>query len=211
MTYDDLPARERAPERLMTEPITARLVRALTECALDDSARIRDAAQQMLVSTATWGLALWEDAYGLDTDESRPLDVRRSSVAARIRGTGIPTVERIKEIVSVLTGSNVEVTEDYGNYTVRIKATVGIDSPPDLGAIYAALAPIIPAHLAWSYTITLRAETIHRLYTGFAVRTGRHISVSCEIPAELDVTYMTDETGNLLADEAGNRIIDEEE
>ena len=211
MTYDELPARERAPERLMAEPITARLVRILTECALDDSARIRDAAQQMLVSTATWGLALWEDAYGLDTDESRPLDVRRNSVVARIRGTGTPTVQRIKEIVSVLTGSDVEVMEDYGNYTVLIKAAVGIGSPPDLGAIHDALAPIIPVHLVWSCTIILRAETAHRLYTGISVRIGRRTSVNCEIPPELDVTYVTDEDGNLLTDEAGNRIINEED
>ena len=49
------------------------------------------------------------------------------------------------------------------------------------------------------------------IYVGFAIRMGRVIAVECEIPAELDVTYLTDEASNLLADEAGNRIIDEEE
>lgn len=49
-----------------------------------------------------------------------------------------------------------------------------------------------------------------KIYTGFAVRVGRIVSVGCEIPAALDVTYITDEAGNLLADETGNRIIDEE-
>lgn len=48
------------------------------------------------------------------------------------------------------------------------------------------------------------------IYTGFAVRLGHVIMVSCAIPPALDVTYLVDETGNLLADEAGNRIIDEE-
>lgn len=57
-----------------------------------------------------------------------------------------------------------------------------------------------------SITINLSAE--HRLYTGFAVRIGRHVTVDCEIPTALDVIYMTDENGDILADENGNRIID---
>lgn len=57
-------------------------------------------------------------------------------------------------------------------------------------------------------SIVLGCSDEHRLYTGFAVRMGRHTTVSCEIPADLDVTYVTDEAGDLLADEAGNRIID---
>ena len=60
-------------------------------------------------------------------------------------------------------------------------------------------------------SISVQMSSEHRLYTGFAVRVGRIVSVGCEIPAALDVTYLTDETGSLLADEAGNRIIDEEE
>lgn len=48
-----------------------------------------------------------------------------------------------------------------------------------------------------------------RIYTGFAVRVGRNATVGCEIPAELDVIYLTDETDSLLADENGNRIIDD--
>lgn len=63
---------------------------------------------------------------------------------------------------------------------------------------------------SWLDSVTVLQRHEHHLYTGFAVRVGRIVSVGCEIPAALDVTYMTDETGNLLADETGNRIIDEE-
>lgn len=59
-------------------------------------------------------------------------------------------------------------------------------------------------------SVTARISAEHHLYTGFAVRVGRHITVNCEIPAELDVPYLTDESGNLLADENGARLIDEE-
>lgn len=63
---------------------------------------------------------------------------------------------------------------------------------------------------SWLDSVTVLQRHEHHLYTGFAVRVGRIVSVECEIPAALDVTYMTDEAGNLLADETGNRIIDEE-
>lgn len=63
---------------------------------------------------------------------------------------------------------------------------------------------------SWLDSVTVLQRHEHHLYTGFAVRVGRIVSLGCEIPAALDVTYMTDETGNLLADETGNRIIDEE-
>ena len=63
---------------------------------------------------------------------------------------------------------------------------------------------------SWLDSVTVLQRHEHHLYTGFAVRVGRIVSLGCEIPAALDVTYMTDETGNLLADENGNRIIDEE-
>lgn len=63
---------------------------------------------------------------------------------------------------------------------------------------------------SWLDSVTVLQRHEHHLYTGFAVRVGRIVSVGCEIPAALDVTYMTDEAGNLLADENGNRIIDEE-
>lgn len=59
-------------------------------------------------------------------------------------------------------------------------------------------------------SICIQCSAEHRLYTGFSVRIGRHITVGCEIPAELDVTYLTDEDGYLLTDEIGARIIDEE-
>lgn len=62
---------------------------------------------------------------------------------------------------------------------------------------------------SWLDSVTVLQRHEHHLYTGFAVRVGRIVSVGCEIPAALDVTYMTDETGNLLADENGNRIIEE--
>lgn len=161
--------------------------------------------------TATWGLDLWEAAYGLPVDAGYHVEARRSNIIARIIGSGTTTVQRIKDVVSALSGSDVEVVEDYGNYTVHIKSTASIGNAPDVDIIRGALAPIMPAHLAWSYTITLRAESTHLLYSGFAVRVGRRIAVACEIPPELNVNYVTDEDGNLLTDEAGNRIIDEEE
>lgn len=76
-------------------------------------------------------------------------------------------------------------------------------------AILAEMNKIKPARTLFNLSIcTIRTSSMH-LYTGFAIRVGRHITVDCEIPAELNVTtYLTDENGDILIDEAGNYIID---
>lgn len=53
-------------------------------------------------------------------------------------------------------------------------------------------------------------QSKHNLYVGFAVSLGLRMSVTCEIPEDLDVTYLVDENGDTLLDEDDNRLIDEE-
>ena len=67
---------------------------------------------------------------------------------------------------------------------------------------------IKPARTLFNLSICTIRSAQANLYTGFAIRIGRHITVDCEIPEELDVTYLTDEAGNILTDEDGNRLID---
>lgn len=61
---------------------------------------------------------------------------------------------------------------------------------------------------SWLDSVTVLQRHEHHLYTGFAVRVGRNVSVGCEIPAELNVDHLVDEDGNLLIDENGARFID---
>lgn len=167
-----------------------------------------DLLMQLDPNTATWGLAMWESALGLTSDKRDSFPERRAAIVAKIRGIGTTTVTRIKEVVSSFTGTAVDVKEDFGNYSVLIRSTVDIGRVPDLIGIQTALNTIMPAHLVWNIVIALYAQSCIRLYIGFAVRMGRRVTVGCAVPAELDVTYTADENGDILADEAGKRIIE---
>lgn len=70
------------------------------------------------------------------------------------------------------------------------------------------LNKIKPARTLFNLSICTIRSTQANLYTGFAIRIGLHITVDCEIPEKLDVTYLPDEDGNILTDEDGNRLID---
>lgn len=107
----------------------------------------------------------------------------------------------------------VEEWWDYGGKPYHFRLLISQDASTLDAVKYATVLSLVAYYknlrsVLDSVTVLQRHE--HHLYTGFAVRVGRIVSLGCEIPAALDVTYMTDEAGNLLADETGNRIIDEE-
>lgn len=176
-------------------------VAALRECQ-------RDTMEQMIPDTATWGLKYWEQTLGIPVDEIQDITARRSRVRTKLLGAGTVTAVVIRDIAAGYVQGEVYVAEHPREYRVVIRFYGEL--PPSFQLLDRDLSEIMPAHLAWDY-LFVPAPAEHRLYTGFAVRIGRHVSVDCEIPAELDVTYLTDEEGNILTDEAGSRLIDTEE
>lgn len=114
-----------------------------------------DLKSQLNPHTATWGLALWEEAYGLTSDGSLSLDVRRNRVVARIRGMGTTTVEKLKSVVEAFCpGADVTIVEHYGQYLVEISMTLTASGMEDSSGLRDELRLIMPAHLAWGYAIT---------------------------------------------------------
>lgn len=69
------------------------------------------------------------------------------------------------------------------------------------------LNKIKPARTMFNLSIRMEKAEINNLYVGCTMREGKHITIGCEIPPELDVIYLTDENGDLLTDENGARII----
>jgi len=56
--------------------------------------------KQFFVSTATWGLELWEQFLGLPIDKTKPEQFRRERITAKLRGYGTITKEVIKNVAS---------------------------------------------------------------------------------------------------------------
>ena len=130
------------------------------------NADIDDVLAQFFVDTATWGLANWERICGISTDETKPIDQRRSVVKSKLRGIGTVTVGLIESVAESYANGDVEVIEDNANYTIAIKFVGKLGVPPNLDDIKKALRDIIPAHLVVNYVFTY--VTYDQLKTQFA-------------------------------------------
>lgn len=107
---------------------------------------ITDLKAQMSVSTATWGLIIYEHEYGLKTDPTKSLESRRSAVIAKMRGTGRFTSTLALAIVSAFTDRVKRVS-----FTGRIRIHFDDLTDLDLAAVAAALDEVKPAHLDIEY------------------------------------------------------------
>jgi hypothetical protein len=120
----------------------------------DLDAAIKDVLDQYFIDTATWGLAKWEAVCGIPTDETKPLDQRRSVIKSKLRGIGTVTVEMIKNVAEAYLNGEVDVTNNYANYEVIVTFIGKRGIPANLNDIQTALRDIIPAHLGVTFTFT---------------------------------------------------------
>lgn len=142
---------------------------ALVESVAAEAALVRQNAAELLaacsVSTAPqWAVELYEKAYGVKSDGSKSLDVRRSAVQALMRGGGIVTPERIRQAVSAFTGGEVAIWEDPENGTFTVEFIGQNGTPAYIGDVTAAIEKIRPAHLIYGYLYRyLRIEEVEAM------------------------------------------------
>lgn len=142
-------------------PQDAELQRVLENMAARAEADKDFTLEQLFPSTASgWGLAIWEEAYGLRREAGQTERQRRARVLAKIKGVSTTTVERIRGIAQVFSPSRVEAEErsTESRFIIWYVETIGeIDNKEDLVDIINELKP---AHLAWSikYRETFRTQ-----------------------------------------------------
>jgi hypothetical protein len=110
--------------------------------------------KQFFVSTATWGLDLWESELGLATDSTKPVERRREIILAKLRGAGTTTKQMIKTAAAAFSGGEVDVIEFplEHRFVVKFIGVKGI--PPNMPGFIAMLEQIKPAHLVYSFEYT---------------------------------------------------------
>ena len=120
-------------------------------------AYIEDLSENLYVKTATWGLDLFEEELGLTTDKSISYEERRERILAKKRGNGTTTKAMIKNTAEAFSGGEVEVIENFNDYSFIVKF-VGIKGiPKNLTLFKNMIEEIKPAHLnyelAFTYTV----------------------------------------------------------
>lgn len=112
---------------------------------------LNEVLNQFFVSTATWGIEIWEKELDLTVDTSKPIEQRRSVVESKLRGAGKFSGQLVKNVAEVYDGGTVDVSFRPAEYafTVRFIDTLGI--PPNIDDLKAAIEEIKPAHMVVDY------------------------------------------------------------
>lgn len=106
---------------------------------------------QLVLHTATWGLLLWEKAFGVQTDLSQSFEIRRENVRAKWRARGIVDAEKIQTVAEAFANGQVEVQQDARQYYVGIRFSGMLGIPRNIRGLTTALGELMPAHLYWNY------------------------------------------------------------
>ena len=129
--------------------------------------------------TCTWSVGIWEWVYGVETDESLALELRRQRILAKIIGTKPINPEVIRRGVAALAGIprlNVGVRDFTGPYSfaVDMRPTRGMIP---YGRIAAYLYRIKPAHLHTDIYVSVEAQKPFTLYMGGRVGTDAELGM----------------------------------
>ena len=136
---------------------------------------VEDLNNNLYVKTATWGLDLFEEELGLTTDESISYEERRERILAKKRGNGTTTKAMIKNTAEAFSGGEVEVIENFNDYSFIVKfiGTKGI--PKNLTLFRKMIEEIKPAHLnyelAFTYTVWSMVMATDNTWNDFSSKT----------------------------------------
>lgn len=111
---------------------------------------------QLDPTTATWGLANWEQTLGITTDATKDDEYRRTAVVAALRGTGTSTVAAIQNVAESFSNGEVAIVEYPSEYRFEIHFTSTLGIPPNMDDLTTAIEAMKPAHLAYAYVIQYR-------------------------------------------------------
>lgn len=115
-----------------------------------------DIKKQLHIDTATWGLSLWEEAYGIATNLNYSFEERREIIKAKKRGNETCTIALVKSVSRAFSGGEVNVIENTAPYTFTIQF-IGVKGiPKNMQGLINAIEDIKPAHLVdnFKYTYT---------------------------------------------------------
>lgn len=118
----------------------------------------KDVLNQFFIYTATWSLPVWERIFGLSVgDKTSNIKERRENIISKLRSYGTTSKEMIARVAKSYTNGEIEVIEDYENYSFTIKFTSVVGIPQNLDNFKNFIYINKPAHL--NFTIEFRYNT----------------------------------------------------
>ncbi|WP_142976010.1 YmfQ family protein [Clostridium botulinum] len=136
---------------------------------------INELLLQLFPQTATWGLVLWEQRVGLNTNLSETLEQRRRKVITKLQTRYPITPLAMANILKSYTGADINIVENVSPYTFKIKLTGKEGFPSSLNNLYKKGKKIKPSHLSVEYDLI--SITQSKIFLGTCMTLGEEITV----------------------------------
>lgn len=141
-----------------------------------------DFIRQMFPQTATWGISLWEDEYGITPDASKTIEQRRTYLMSAMCKKQPMTPQRLKQVVKGVTGYDSEIVEHVDDNTILV---VVYGYVWNLKQLTDELNRKIPAHLNYILKISDIEDTgTATTAIGFAMTEFEHYDIDVFNPGE---------------------------
>lgn len=150
---ETLTERELVPEYHLACEQSRALIGTLADASLKARAALEDVMKQFFVETATWGLALWEQQVGIETDSGASQESRRAVIKQKLVASGNTTAEMVRQLAESITGyeAKVEVNNDY-SFSLSFWGEKNQLAVIDVDELKTIVEQIKPAHLRFVIT-----------------------------------------------------------
>lgn len=115
------------------------------------NAMTEQAFKEIVIDTATEKLSDYEKSLFITPGINDTLADRRSRVKSKMRGYGNITLQQLKSVVESYAKGDVEITEEFSEYTIKIKFINRVGRPDRMDYIDQVVRDTIPAHIAVEY------------------------------------------------------------
>lgn len=146
--FAELAERELVPGYHLACAQSRALIETLADASLAAKAALNDVMDQLFVETATWGLDLWEQQIGIETDQSLSQEIRRAAIKKKLVSNGQTTADMVRQLAEVITGyeARVIVNTDY-SFSLDFLGEKTKLADIDVAEVRSIVEQIKPAHL----------------------------------------------------------------
>ncbi|KYH35823.1 hypothetical protein CLTEP_02160 [Clostridium tepidiprofundi DSM 19306] len=127
--------------------------------------KINDFEDNLFVDSLNSYILRWEYILGIKSNNTKSLSYRRERIKSKLQANATTTKEQLKRICKIYCDSDVEIIEDYENYTFTIKFINTAGIPKNIEALKETIEEIKPAHLAYKFDFMFKIWNDVKKYT----------------------------------------------
>ena len=148
-----LSMRERVPDYHYASEQSKALIETLEDASLEAKAALEDVMAQFFINTATWGLALWEQQVGIETDRGLSHESRRGAIKQKLVASGQTTSEMVRQLAETITGYEARVHSNHDfSFSLEFLGEKTERADIDVEELRSVVEQIKPAHLRFIIT-----------------------------------------------------------